>query len=253
MKKLCSNIDQVLFLLFGEIIETDEDSQETSVHITSQHESQDDMSISIRPSSATIQAKKYKDDSNLQLHTKDQNQINQRVVYLLDFIKQLVDDFAWTERESKTENLETLNCFLVLYYTVPTSFKSKIVANLFSIIERKTETSNHDLLICFILKELVADHNINDFKLTEVNLNYMKLMTRLGQVWVRKSISNKDVFFEATVVAFSLYRLENTINSKGYLSASFWNAEFDEDRTPIAMLKSKRLMERLYFDFFNCL
>lgn len=79
------------------------------------------------------------------------------------------------------------------------------------------------------------------------------MITRLCQLWVRKLITERDVFFESTVIAFSLFRLENTIDPKGYLGAQFWESEIDDDRTQIALLKSKRLVEKLYFDFFNTL
>jgi hypothetical protein len=79
------------------------------------------------------------------------------------------------------------------------------------------------------------------------------MITRLGQLWIRRLMASREVFFEAAVTAFSFYRLENTIDPKGYLQFQFWDAELDYDRNQIALLKSKRLIEKLYFDFFSCL
>lgn len=182
-------------------------------------------------------------------------EVSHRVVYLLDFINQLInqqyDASLKSKIKGKSVNFDTLNCLMVLYYTVPIRLKSKIVASLFELMESNPEICNHDILPCFILKELVADHT-GEFKLGQVPY-FKQMITRLCQLWVRKLISTRDVFFEATVIAFSLFRLENSIDPKGYLSTHFWDAEIDEDRSQISLLKSKRLVEKLYFDFFNTL
>lgn len=79
-----------------------------------------------------------------------------------------------------------------------------------------------------------------------------KMVTRLCQLWIRRLIKTSDVFVDSASVAFSLYRLENSLNPKGYLSSQFWNTEIEEERNLISLLKTKTLMVKLFHDFLKC-
>lgn len=167
--ELTGIINQTLFILFSEIIEADLEDFHSQEEIITK-EVKDDSMFPVKSKTNHINPIKCKDDFYFQSQISDRTEVSQRVLYLLDFINHLVSQHPKTNNNKKPEvplNLDTLNCFMVLYYTVPTHLKSKIVASLFTLVENNQNTCNHDLLACFVLKELVNEH-YGDFKLSNV-------------------------------------------------------------------------------------
>lgn len=118
-----------------------------------------------------ICVKRFADDMALKSKKDGTTEVSQRVGCLLDLIEQLTNTPSSRSMDLKQEvvpNVDMLNCFLMVYYTVPSYLKSNVVASLFSLAEKNPKVSHQNLLTCFMLRELAADHN-GDFKLEQVN------------------------------------------------------------------------------------
>lgn len=170
---LTNSINQTLFILFGEIIEADLEDYMIQESNQTLREIKDDFSLTEPKRINEKRNSKTKDDLYIDRQIEETNEVSHRVVYLLDFINQIISRQKELNSKSnssmKSSNFDTLNCLMVLYYTVPIRLKSKIVASLFDLMEVSPEICNHDLLPCFILKELVADHT-GELKLGQVLL-----------------------------------------------------------------------------------
>ena len=253
--QIVETVNQTLSVGYGEIFSSKDDEENRFEESNSTLEHKDDYNIGQKAKLSDSIVKNYRDDMSSILKLKRGSEVSQRVVYLLDFAKQLsfsaVDAHRSTPGHRGAINKNTLACFLELYYSVPSGLKSCILVSLLSMAEQDTDLGQHTLLFCFMLKELAADH-FQDFRLAEVGSS-QQAVSRLCQLCIRKRIGSDEIFFEAAIAAFSIFQLENTLDPRGYLTYAFWDCEISDDRASISLLKTKILIERLYGDFFDCM